>query len=244
MSISYQQGGFDFQNKSQSIASNILKISQNASSIERLLSSAHPDSQAMAQIHNITTYTHTLSKDTAEDLKTLASLTTGKHEKLQRDKLTSDFASALNSFQSAQKSAASKEKQQLREFKHDAGMDSQLQPPPQAYQMKQVQMQDDFQEQQLEEMRHREEAIRQLESDILDVNQIFRELATLVHEQGETIDSIEAHIETSSIRVSEGTQQLQKANSYSTAARKKKLCLFGTGAAILIILILIIYYSS
>lgn len=49
----------------------------------------------------------------------------------------------------------------------------------------------------------------------MDVNQIFRDLATFVHEQGETVDSIEAHIESSTIRVSEGVQQLQKASNYA-----------------------------
>ena len=33
----------------------------------------------------------------------------------------------------------------------------------------------------------RENAIRQLESDITDVNQIFKDLGMLVHEQGEVI---------------------------------------------------------
>jgi t-SNARE complex subunit (syntaxin) len=38
-------------------------------------------------------------------------------------------------------------------------------------------------EQNLEEIRERELAIRQLESDIVDVNTIFKDLATLVHDQ-------------------------------------------------------------
>ncbi len=44
-------------------------------------------------------------------------------------------------------------------------------------------------------LQEREERIRQLESDILDVNEIFRDLGQLVHEQGETIDTIEANVE-------------------------------------------------
>jgi hypothetical protein len=38
-------------------------------------------------------------------------------------------------------------------------------------------------EQNIEELRERERAIQQLESDIVDVNTIFKDLATLVHEQ-------------------------------------------------------------
>ncbi|CAN7951633.1 unnamed protein product, partial [Ixodes pacificus] len=37
--------------------------------------------------------------------------------------------------------------------------------------------------------------MRQIETDMLDCNQIFKDLATLVHEQGETINSIEGNIE-------------------------------------------------
>ena len=66
----------------------------------------------------------------------------------------------------------------------------------------------------LELLRDREQAIRKIESDIVEVNQIFKDLATMVHEQGEVIDSIEANVETASIQVNEGTTQLSKARDY------------------------------
>ena len=56
--------------------------------------------------------------------------------------------------------------------------------------------------------------MRQLESDILDVNTIFKDLATLVHDQGEMIDSIEANVESTHVRVQEGTDQLRQAETY------------------------------
>ena len=39
----------------------------------------------------------------------------------------------------------------------------------------------------LELIQEREQAIHKLESDIMDVNQIFKDLGMLVHEQGEVI---------------------------------------------------------
>lgn len=66
----------------------------------------------------------------------------------------------------------------------------------------------------LEALKDREQAIRKIESDIVEVNQIFKDLATMVHEQGEVIDSIEANVETASIQVHEGTAQLSKARDY------------------------------
>ena len=49
-------------------------------------------------------------------------------------------------------------------------------------------------------LQERERSIRQLESDIVDVNTIFKDLATMVHEQGEMVDSIEQNVESAHIR--------------------------------------------
>lgn len=48
----------------------------------------------------------------------------------------------------------------------------------------------------------------------MDVNQIFKDLATMVHEQGEVIDSIEANVESAQVHVSQGAGQLQQARQY------------------------------
>ena len=85
-------------------------------------------------------------------------------------------------------------------------------------------------EQNIQQLEQRELAVRQLEADIMDVNQIFKDLANLVHDQvsllpliicltalppqGEIVDSIESNVETSAIRVSEGTDQLMQAERY------------------------------
>jgi len=99
-------------------------------------------------------------------------------------------------------------------------------------------------EQNIEALHEREKAVRQLEADIGDVNQIFKDLAAMVHDQGELVDSIEANVESSSIRVEEGTEQLRQAERYQNKARRKKLCLSLIGLFILIILIIIIVYSA
>jgi t-SNARE complex subunit (syntaxin) len=89
----------------------------------------------------------------------------------------------------------------------------------------------------IEQLQERERAVRQLESDILDVNTIFKDLATLVHDQGEVIDSIEANVESTQVRVQEGTEQLRQAETYKNKARKKKFIL---GIILLIVLAIII----
>lgn len=88
----------------------------------------------------------------------------------------------------------------------------QAQLPPQPQLQSQLQMEEEVD---MSMLREREQAIRKIESDIVEVNQIFKDLATMVHDQGEVIDSIEANIESSSIQIHEGTQQLIKASDYS-----------------------------
>lgn len=46
------------------------------------------------------------------------------------------------------------------------------------------------------------------------MNQIFKDLATMVHEQGELIDSIEANVETAQVNVAQGSVELQSARQY------------------------------
>ena len=65
-----------------------------------------------------------------------------------------------------------------------------------------------------QELQEREKSIHQLESDIVDMNTIFKDLATMVHEQGEMVDSIEVHVSEAQVRVGEGTQQLRQAEEY------------------------------
>lgn len=76
------------------------------------------------------------------------------------------------------------------------------------------------------------------------MNQIFKELGALVHEQGEMVDSIEASVERTEVFVSEGAQQLRQASTYQTKLRKKKCILIVIGAVVLSILIGIIAWQT
>ncbi len=80
-------------------------------------------------------------------------------------------------------------------------------------------LQEDFD---LEQLREREQAIRQLEADIVDVNIIFKDLASMVHEQGEVVNSIEDHVDDASARVQEGTNHLQQAETYRVSRHRER----------------------
>lgn len=49
------------------------------------------------------------------------------------------------------------------------------------------------------------------------MNQIFKELGTLVHNQGEVIDSIEANVQITGVSVQEATSQLRRASEYTVS---------------------------
>jgi len=168
--------------------------------------------------------------------------------KLQKERLHSEFTKALDTFQRAQRAAAQKEKDVVRKAKsHSGGL-----PPPGSDTLidieegrgeykTQAMLEEEYNVEQLQE---REKAIRQLEADIGDVNEIFKDLATMVHEQGEMVDSIEANVETTAISVGEGAEQLRQAERYQSRSRRRILYLASFSAAVVFLLVLIVWLSS
>jgi len=244
----------EFQRLAQNIGTNIQKIQQNVSSMQRMITqigSPQDNTQLQNQLHQIQHYTQQLAKDSSKQLQDLNNY--GSQEaadprqwKLQRERLQADFTRALDNFQRAQRSAAQKEKDAIKKFRTAGG---QTQAETDLIDIEgggdanraQMMMQE---EQNLEHLVERERAVTQLEADIMDVNQIFKDLAAMVHDQGELVDSIEANVETSSIRVSEGTEQLRQAERYQNKARKKKMILAAIGFIVLVIIISIIVHSA
>uniref|UniRef100_A0A2P2I4Z9 Syntaxin-7-like n=1 Tax=Hirondellea gigas TaxID=1518452 RepID=A0A2P2I4Z9_9CRUS len=268
----YQSGGGGgeanrLQKYSHTIGSNIQKIIQNVKSMQQLvnqLGTEQDSPQLQAQLHKVQQYTNGLAKDTTTELRTFKSLPApageeGRGWRMQQDRLTKQFTQALNDFQATQRLAASKEKEALKRAR--AHSDSQYferggstlvdiggggggaaaAAPGNQQQQLQVQLE---QEAELDAIRERESQIRQLETDIGDVNQIFKDLATMVHEQGEVIDSIEANVETAQVNVQQGSVELQSARQYQNKARRKKLILLFILLIVIAIIIGLIVWSA
>lgn len=245
----------EFQRIAQNISTNIQKISQNVSSMQRMvrqLGTPQDNAELRSQLHQIQHYTNQLAKDTHRSRKDLDLLpnplspSTQRQWKLQRERLTNDFTAALSTFQNVQRVAAEQEREEVKRARAESGsggfFGEEGRPDP-LVQLGAGQSQTQAvmeEEERLQELRERETAVRQLESDIMDVNQIFKDLATMVHEQGEVIDSIEANVESSHVNVGQGVQQLAKASDYQNKARRKKLCLFVFLVIVLIVVISII----
>ena len=72
----------------------------------------------------------------------------------------------------------------------------------------------------LTQLREREAALRKLENDIVDVNMIFKDLAVMVHDQGDLIDSIESNVERVQISVTDANTNLEQAKKNQVKINK------------------------
>ncbi|KAI7690041.1 Syntaxin-12 [Sarcoptes scabiei] len=225
----------DFSKLSQLVANNVQKISSNVNQLQKMVNQlgTFQDSENLrSQLHQIQHYTNQLARDTNRNLKELANIPSSqssseqKQRRMQKERLTNDFSEALKNFQVIQRTAAQKEKESVIRARANSNLndsskaliDLQSSQPSQQQEHKMLQIEEDVDVQLL---REREQAIQKIESDIVEVNQIFKDLASVVHDQGEVIDSIEANIESTGIQIQEGTQQLFKASDYSS--KKKEI---------------------
>ncbi|CAI0433078.1 unnamed protein product [Linum tenue] len=87
----------------------------------------------------------------------------------------------------------------------------------------------------LAEIQERHDAVRDLEKKLLDLQQIFLDMAVLVDAQGDLLDNIESHVSTAVDHVQSGNTALQRAKSYQKSSRKW-MCI-----AIIVLLIIVAF---
>jgi len=92
-------------------------------------------------------------------------------------------------------------------------------------------------------IKRREEEINSVVQSIQDLNTIFRDLASMVTEQGEVVDRIDYNIENTSIKVEQGLEQLKKASKYQKSNRKMK-CILILSTSLIFLLFLLILLKS
>ncbi|XP_056142606.1 syntaxin-12-like [Lampris incognitus] len=238
---SYRPQPRDFSNLTQTCSTNIQKITQNTGQIKTMLcqmGTRQETSELQERLQQLQHYTNQLAKETNRHLKELGSLPSPpspseqRQQKIQKERLMNDFSAALNNFQVMQRRAAEKEKESVararagsRLMGDGCNVDEQLvtfAKEDDDWGQSQSQIEEPaITEEDLEIIRERETNIRQLEADIMDVNQIFKDLAIMIHDQGEIIDSIEANVESAEVHVDRGTAQLQRAAYYQKKSRKR-----------------------
>ena len=93
----------------------------------------------------------------------------------------------------------------------------------------------DFQENLIIE---REAEIRNIEQGVSELNELFRDVATIVREQGDMIDTIDVNVENVRNDTRGADVELRQASKYQKNARNKACCLLLIMAIVLIIIVL------
>lgn len=87
------------------------------------------------------------------------------------------------------------------------------------------------------EIQGRHDIAKEIERSLLELHQVFLDMAVMVEAQGEQMDNIEHHVINASHYVKDGTKNLNKAKDYQKSSRK---CLCIGIIALLIIILLIV----
>jgi hypothetical protein len=109
---------------------------------------------------------------------------------------------------------------------------------PSGAQQVQVQLGDDT-DYALQQQRERE--MQGLEAQTIQVQEIFSQLHTMVHDQGTVVESIEGHVEQAASSVDSGQRNLQSAERSASRYRKTCFIVWAVIIALLIILGLVLY---
>ncbi|PPE02620.1 hypothetical protein GOBAR_DD00319 [Gossypium barbadense] len=219
------------QDASQAVASGIFQINTAVSTFQRLvntLGTPKDTPELREKLHKTRLHIGQLVKDTSAKLKQAsetdhhAEVSTSK--KITDAKLAKDFQAVLKEFQKAQRLAAERETSyspfvpqsalpaSYTAGEMDASSDKSAEQRALLVERRQeVVLLDNeiaFNEAIIDE---REQGLQEIQQQIGEVNEIFKDLAVLVHEQGTMIDDIGTHIENSQAATSQAKSHLVKA---------------------------------
>ncbi|MBA0811729.1 hypothetical protein Gohar_003601 [Gossypium harknessii] len=90
----------------------------------------------------------------------------------------------------------------------------------------------------ISEIQERHDAVKEIEKNLIELHQIFLDMAALVEAQGQQLNDIESHVAHASSFVRRGTEQLEEARERQKASRKWT-CIAIIAAIILILVILL-----
>ncbi|KAK7532414.1 t-SNARE [Phyllosticta citribraziliensis] len=228
-----------------SLTSNVTRLSNQIA----LLGTKRETERVRERVRDLIEETSNGFKEVGEGLKKVQQWPDlNASQKFTQGKLNREFKATLTEFQVLQRSAIEKERSSAaaaRAALEDAG-GSATSPSGQGHgsqQMLQEQEQlrlapqdeVDFQESLIIE---RESEIRNIEQSVGELNELFRDVAHMVHEQGEQLDIISENVEGVRDDTRGANTELRTASRHQKAARNKACCLLVILAVVLTIVIL------
>jgi syntaxin 7 len=194
----------EFANLTKSISQKIFTITSNVALIHRyigLLGTPRDTDKMRASLMDTLSKTKDITKDLIPKIRTLSRWDAeeiGPSGKYEQQKLTGDFQKAAMDFQNAQRLALEKQKDYVKDAKAAIEEEHAEEGEPPKHQQEQQQQrlhlldnsEIEFNEQLIEE---REHEIQGIEQGITELNEIFKDLATIVTEQGSMLGIISSN---------------------------------------------------
>ncbi|XP_022965320.1 syntaxin-22-like [Cucurbita maxima] len=248
------------QDPTQAVASGIFQINTAVATFQRLvntLGTPKDTPELREKLHKTRLHIGQLVKDTSAKLKQASEIDhhaeVNASKKIADAKLAKDFQAVLKEFQKAQRLAAERETaytpfvpqtvlpSSYTAGESDASSEKNFEQRALLVESRrqEVLLLDNeiaFNEAIIEE---REQGIHEIQHQIGEVNEIFKDLAVLVHEQGAMIDDIGSNIEGSHAATSQGTTQLVKA-SKTQRSNSSLACLLLVIFGIILLIVIII----
>ncbi|KAF5816353.1 putative target SNARE coiled-coil domain, syntaxin domain, syntaxin/epimorphin [Helianthus annuus] len=248
------------QDPTQAIASGIFQINTAINTFQRLvntLGTPKDTPELREKLHKTRLHIGQLVKDTSDKLKKASEIDhraeVSASRKITDAKLAKDFQAVLKEFQKAQRLSAERETayspsvpQAIHSSRNEASetdASSGRSPEQQALlfesRRQEVLLLDNeiaFNEAIIEE---RDQGIQEIQNQIGEVNEIFKDLAVLVHEQGTMIDDIGSNIENSHAATTQGKSHLAKA-SKAQRSNSSMTCLLLVIVGIVLLIVVII----
>ena len=235
----------EFRAKSQKLGNNIHKIKQNVKNIQKMtaqIGSGSDCKRFQEHLQKLFQGTNNLAKISREQLKEVISYQNTHSEdsqwQTQCDALQQGLKKALLRLHQAQVAAAEKEEELLKRYSAQEGLSDQNRDgaPGQSLAIAEEQ-------QNIQDLETRAEALRKLEADIVDINQLFKEVAVLVHDQGQKVDDVEKRTGDARDLIEKGLDELKQADKMKGKSRKKQ-CIIAIICAVVLVIIIIILALS
>ncbi|KAK4189931.1 t-SNARE [Podospora australis] len=248
----------EFAKLSRELTSKLFKLNSNNQQLSREighLGTRRDTPRVRERVHELIEESREAFKEVGEGVKKIQTWEdVTPTQKYQQQKFTREFQSSLSDFQSYQRTALEKQKASVSAartalddngaFSPSAGVPFSSSPGSQ----QQLQQQEltrlapqddvDFQEALIIE---RENEIRNIEQGVGDLNVLFQQVAQIVNEQGETLDTIANNVENVRDDTRGADRELRSAARYQKNARSKACCLLLILSVILTIVLLAVF---
>ncbi|KAK3824589.1 MAG: t-SNARE [Benniella sp.] len=227
-----------FSARVNKLSQQVFRISSNVASIQRLvdlLGTSKDTDDLRTELHDLTEQTRELVRETNQDIKALANLDNTHAKKLEYRKISKDFQMVLVDFQKVQRVSAERQREFVDRARlasshngSDDGRQGQYsgQLSQSDYQRRMQLMiidnEVDFNESLIGQ---REEEIREIESGITELNEIFRDIGSMVYEQNSLLDSIENNVTPIRMRTQAASEELTTAARRQRKARRRSCCI-------------------